>query len=382
MNITAPLSLLGGLSPQQFMQGHWGRKPLLIRQAMNNFKPLLPRAALFALAAQDDVESRLIVQRAENWHLRHGPLTRRALPALAQPHWTLLVQGLDLHVPAAHALLQQFCFLPHVRLDDLMVSYASDGGGVGAHYDSYDVFLLQAQGRRRWRIGRPRRFELRDDVPLKVLKNFQAEQEFVLDAGDMLYLPPNWAHEGVAEGGDCMTYSIGFRAPNQAELAHELLQRMGDHGGDKARLYQDAGSPASEAPGELPMELLAFAQTAVDAACAAPDALLLALGEYLTEPKAQVVFEAAGEDADAVDLKNMGSGQTLALHPATRMVWHGKHLFINGESLQAKGRDLRLMQQLANARHVDAKDLQTASGEALQAFAQWLQDGWLRLEFR
>src|SRR5687767_9412173 len=223
MQIAQPLSLLGGLSPRQFMKRHWQRKPLLVRGAVPGLPPVADRNALFALAGRDDVESRLVEKHDDGrWSLRRGPFARRALPPLARPRWTLLVQGVDLHLDAAHELLQRFRFVPEARLDDLMVSYASDAGGVGPHFDSYDVFLLQAQGRRRWRIGAQKDLTLRDDVPLKILRHFEPEFDYVLEPGDMLYLPPGYAHDGVAQG-ECQTYSIGFRAPARGELAQELL---------------------------------------------------------------------------------------------------------------------------------------------------------------
>ena len=166
IDITQGLPLLGGLSPAQFMKRHWQKKPLLIRQAVPNLQPLLDRSALFDLAGEEAVESRLIAQTNMGWKLRSGPFARRALPPVKQPGWTLLVQGVDQHVDSVHALLSQFRFAPDARLDDLMVSYASDGGGVGPHFDSYDVFLLQAQGRRRWRIGRQKDLSRVEGAPL------------------------------------------------------------------------------------------------------------------------------------------------------------------------------------------------------------------------
>ncbi len=169
-----PLALLGGLTPQQFMRRHWQKKPLLIRQAIPGFAPLLDRSALFDMAAQEGVESRLIVQQpGQGWSLKHGPLNRRGLPPLRQPGWTVLVQGVDLHLDPLHQLMQQFRFVPDARLDDLMISWASEGGGVGPHFDSYDVFLLQASGRRHWRIGRQKDLTLQEDVPLKILQHFE-----------------------------------------------------------------------------------------------------------------------------------------------------------------------------------------------------------------
>ena len=203
MNISEPLGLLGGLSPQLFMKRHWQKKPLLIRQALPGFKPLLSRPELFSLAGLDEVQSRLVTRPGakEAWKLQNGPFSRKALPGLKTPQWTLLVQSVDLKVAAVQALRDQFRFVPDARLDDVMISYASYGGGVGPHFDSYDVFLLQAQGQRRWRIGKPKNLKLRDDVPLKILSRFEPEQEWVLEPGDMLYLPPRYAHEGVAVGG-------------------------------------------------------------------------------------------------------------------------------------------------------------------------------------
>ncbi len=214
MDITHKLTLLGGLSPRQFMRRHWHKAPLVVRQAMPGLAPLLTRSELFELASRDEVESRLIARKGDGWRMRRGPLARRALPPLGRAGWTVLVQGVDLHSQAVHELLQQFRFVPDARVDDLMISYASDGGGVGPHFDSYDVFLLQVEGRRRWQIGRLTDPELLPDLPLKVLSRFEPEEEYLLEPGDMLYLPPRWAHDGVAVG-ECMTCSIGFRAPRR-----------------------------------------------------------------------------------------------------------------------------------------------------------------------
>lgn len=195
MDVTRPTPLLGGLSAEQFMRRHWQKKPLLVRQALRGVQPPLSRTQLFDLAGRDGVESRLIVQdtnRPKGWTLRHGPLPRRALPPIKQTNWTLLVQGLDLHVPAAYEMLSRFRFVPEARLDDLMISYATEGGGVGPHLDSYDVFLIQVHGRRRWSFGRCPDDSLVEGVPLKILRHFEPEHEAVLEPGDLLYLPPRW----------------------------------------------------------------------------------------------------------------------------------------------------------------------------------------------
>lgn len=370
--IDAPTPLLGGLSPRAFMRRHWQRKPLLIRQALPDVQPPVTRAALFSLAASEAVESRLIVRGSdahEGWRLRHGPLPRRALPPLAQPGWTLLVHGLDLHVPQARALLERFRFVPEARLDDVMLSWASDGGGVGAHVDSYDVFLLQVQGRRRWRVGAVRDATLQPGLPLKVLAQFEARHEWLLEPGDMLYLPPGWGHEGVAEG-ECMTASIGLRAPARAELAREVLGRLLDaEAPGPPVLYRDRGQPATTAPGRIPPALQSFAADAVARALREPRALQAALGEALSEPKPRVVFESRA--AAALD-------GALALDPRTRMMYDDAHVFVNGESWRAGGRDAKLMRRLADARALSARQVARASDGARQQLCQWLEDGWLQ----
>lgn len=360
-----PLTLLGGLTPATFMKRHWQKKPLLIRQAIPGFVPPLDRRALFQLAADEAVESRLVAQGARGWQLSHGPFA--SLPPIKRAQWTLLVQGLDLHDDAAHALMQRFRFVPDARLDDLMVSWASDGGGVGPHFDSYDVFLLQATGRRRWRIGRQRDLSLRDDVPLKMLSHFESEQEWVLEPGDMLYLPPRWAHDGVAEGGDCMTCSIGFRSPQRGGLAGELVQRLADEYEDVA-LYRDPAQPASAAPAAVPEALAGFAAEALQRLVADRSLLDCVLGEVLTEPKPRVWFD------EAVSPWTVGA---VRLDRRTRMLYDRRHVFINGESLRAGGADARLMRSLADNRVLDAARVGRASADAQELLAQWHAAGWL-----
>ena len=371
MDISLASPLLGGLTPQLFMRRHWQKKPLLVRQAVPGGVALVDRAQLFALASHDEVESRLIAQRAGRWTLRHGPLARRAIPPLKQANWTLLVQGLDLHLPSARALLDRFRFVPDARLDDVMLSFATDGGGVGPHVDSYDVFLLQAQGRRRWRIGPVKQPELVPDVPLKILANFEAEQEWLLEPGDMLYLPPGWAHDGVAEG-ECMTCSIGFRAAGRDELGREVLQRLLDGADVEQRgpLYRDPQLAATDAPGRIPDALQAFAEVAVARLLADPKALACALGEVLSEPKRGVWF-----DASEVPKPKAGG---VRLDQRTRVLYDDAHVFINGESFRAAGRDARLMRRLADRRALDAAEVDALSAGARELLADWLAAGWVQ----
>jgi 50S ribosomal protein L16 3-hydroxylase len=369
MDVATALPLLGGLTPASFMRRHWQKKPLLVRQAWPGVQPPLGRAALFGLAGRDDVESRLVQRKGARWHVRPGPLPRRALPAASMPGWTLLVQGLDLHLATAREMLSQFRFAPDARLDDLMMSWASDGGGVGPHLDSYDVFLLQVHGRRRWRVGRVADAAWQEGQPLKILQNFEPEHDWVLEPGDMLYLPPRWGHDGVAVDGDCMTCSVGFRAPAAVPLAAELLQRVADDAAEEAStLYRDPAQPATATPGAVPAALQAFARAAVERLVARPGEIERALGEVFSEPKPQVWFEAGAG-------RSPGAG--VALAAATRMLYDVRHVFINGESFRAGGRDARLMRRLADERRLPGADCERLSAAARDLLGEWHQHGWL-----
>jgi 50S ribosomal protein L16 3-hydroxylase len=398
--LAQPLSLLGGLTPEAFMHRHWHKRPLLVRQALPGLKPPVSRADVFRLVAQEDVESRLIQRDGKGprarWTLQPGPLPRRALPPLQQPGWTVLVQGLNLHVPAADELLSRFRFIPQARLDDLMVSWASEGGGVGPHFDSYDVFLIQVQGQRRWRIGRMDDAKLRANVPVKLIANFRYEQEWVLEPGDMLYLPPGWAHDGDAVGGECMTCSVGFRSATQGELVRESLLRLADAVGDALQdetaqasagpagvreglraLYTDPKQAPTQQPGRVPATLQQFAQRSVMAALRAEGALDRALGEYLSEPKPQVYFHAADPAVFEHSVQE-ALAHGVRLDARSCMLYDEAHVYLNGESWHVAGRDAQMLQRLADGRALPANALRGASAGLRRQLLQWLEDGWLQ----
>jgi 50S ribosomal protein L16 3-hydroxylase len=362
------LPLLGGLTPREFMRRHWQRRPLLVRSAIMGTVRPLSRSELFALAARDDVESRLVrVRNRREWSLTEGPIARSTLPPLRQSGWTLLVQGVDLHHDTARSLLEQFRFLPDARLDDLMISWASDGGGVGPHVDSYDVFLLQVSGKRRWRIARRYDAALDERAPLKMLRRFAPEHEFLLEPGDLLYLPPGWAHEGVAIGGDCMTCSVGMRAPQRGALAAELAQRLAETYDDPA-LYRDAGQPATASPAAIPAALARFAADAMRRLAARPAAVGRALGEVLSEPKPHVWF---------TKRSTRWRNGAVELDRRTRMLYDSRHVFINGESVPLRNADAALLRRLADERALDARAVRSASSFARELLAAWLAAGWL-----
>ena len=373
MNTGLATPLLGGLSPQLFMRRHWQKKPLRVRGAIDPGGFAIERETLFELASRDDVRSRLVVREGTGWRLRHGPIARRSLPALRRPGWTLLVQALDRHLPAMHELLARFRFVPQARLDDVMVSYASDQGGVGPHFDSYDVFLVQVHGRRRWRIGRLREPQLQPDVPLKILTNFVAEEEWVLDPGDLLYLPPRWAHDGVALG-ECITASIGFRAPQRASLARALMQQMLEAQPPESTgaepVYRDPRQAATDRPGQIPEALTAFAHESLQAMLGHPRELACALGELLSEPDPEAGF------APAVEPPATRGGVVLAR--SSRMLYDRRHVFINGESFLAGGRDAVLMRRLADRARLTQREVESLSPAARGLLEQWQDDGWLQ----
>jgi len=359
------------------MRKYWQRRPLLVRSALEDFSPPIGAQALFELARRDDVESRLVTS-FDGWDLRRGPIARHRLPPRGKRGWTLLVQGVDLHDDRAAALLARFRFVADARLDDLMVSYASDGGGVGPHIDDYDVFLLQAQGQRRWRIGNGDRNDVFPELPLKVLRRFEPEHEWLLGPGDLLYLPPGLAHEGTAVGGSCLTCSIGFRAPTWRELLEPWFDTTSARPAF-ARRYTDPGVAPTSKPARVP-------GTFIDAALAAllqarptradARAMLLTL---LTEPKAGVVFERSRRPLAASELRVRARRRGLRLDRRTRMLYSGASLAINGELLDGAGKELALMFVLADQRELTPQQT-TALGAAWWGqLGGWHAAGWLHL---
>ena len=371
------LTHLGPHPVGRFMREIWQRRPLLIRRAIDRFTAPVTRRQLFALAARDDVESRCVSAFGGHWRLSHGPFDARALPGPARRRWTLLVQGLDLHLPAAHALLQRFRFVGDARLDDLMASYATDGGGVGPHVDSYDVFLLQAQGRRRWRIGRQPDLSLRPGLPLAILADFRPRHEWVLEPGDLLYLPPGVAHEGVALG-ECITLSVGFRAPAWQELVEPwFMQLAGRH--RLAGRVTDKGAAPTRHPGALPASLIDQAWQRLSRSRPRRSDAIEMLLAHLSEPKPQVCFARPPRPRSAAHFAAAAAAGRLHLlaDARTRCLYRGRRFAINGEVVAPERFDRRLA-ALADARRLAAGDLRTAPPALLSLLHEWYVAGWLR----
>jgi len=247
-------TLLAGHDARSFLRRHWQKHPLLARRALPQYENMMTREELFALSMRDDIPSRLVVRHGRRWEVAHGPFSRRTLAQLPGRGWTLLVQGVNQVLPRAQALLLEFAFIPYARLDDVMVSYAPPGGGVGPHFDSYDVFLLQIAGARRWRVSRQRDLELVAGAPLKLLRRFRAGHAWTLAPGDMLYLPPHVAHDGIAVG-ECLTASIGFRAPAAQELAARFLEYLQERLALHAQ-YRDPGLRPAVHPAQIGEDML------------------------------------------------------------------------------------------------------------------------------
>ena len=379
-----PTPLLGGLTPSQFMRRYWQKKPLLIRGAIPNVAAPLTRDALFELAASDDAEARLISRTRGRWRLEHGPFEADALPSVKRREWTLLVQGVDLHNDHARAVLDRFRFVPDARLDDLMISYATDGGGVGPHFDSYDVFLLQVQGQRRWRISAQRDLTLQPELPLKVLQHFEPEQEWVLEPGDMLYLPPHIAHDGVAVG-ECMTCSIGFRAPSANELLGQFLYYLAERS-DMARsaagerLYRDPGQDATAHPAKLPARLVEELGAILARVRWTERDLVSFLGSYLSEPKSHVVFDAPDRPFSEAAFVRRAQASGLRLDNKTALLYGERTYFINGEE-SALPRSRKWLFELADARRIEGKRFVTLSPDPSMTalLHEWYLAGWVRV---
>lgn len=341
-------TLLGGMSPQRFFREYWHKKPLLVRNAVPHLDRVLDGQGLLQLACREEAESRMVRQTRDNWQVRHGPFEPDELATLPKRNWSVLVSGVNMLIPEGDALLNAFSFAPYARLDDLMVSYAPPGGGVGPHFDSYDVFLIQGLGRRRWEISGQDDLELIDNCPLRILKRFRVDQSWELEPGDLLYLPPKYAHNGVALT-DCMTWSIGFRAPTAQEMATEFLVYLQDtlclDG-----IYADPDLTYSRQAGRIPPAMLRGLKDMIGKIRWTDADMEDFIGRYLSEPKPQVFFEPPARPAGHATFHRRLLAKGARLDARSRMLYQGHAFYMNGERLEAD-RDLASsLRQLADQR--------------------------------
>ncbi len=366
---------LGSLPVDQFLRRHWQKRPLLVRDALPQCAGLVRPKMLFALAARDDLESRLVQRDRKSWRVRHGPFTHRELGRLPASGWTLLVQGVDRVLPAARELLERFRFVPHARLDDVMVSYAPPGGGVGPHFDSYDVFLLQLQGARRWRVSPQRDLSLVKNAPLRILRRFRASQEWLVHPGDLLYLPPRYAHDGIAIT-ECVTCSIGFRAPGAQELGTSFLdflqERLKLNG-----IYEDPDLRPQRHPAQIGDAMAGKLGRLLEGVRWSKADVERFLGCYLTEPKPNVVFPRPRRPLGPAAFERHAARDGVRLALPTRMLFRHGVFFINGEACPARARAAPALRRLADEGRLPPG--QTRGRESARWLYQWYRAGYLEL---
>ena len=369
--------LLGNRAVSAFLGSYWHKKALLVPSAMPEFRSIVTRKALFALAARDEVQSRLVRRVGGRYMLDNGPFRIAELTRMPPRNWTLLVQGVNLHDDSADALLRRFAFIPYARLDDVMVSYAVPGGGVGPHVDSYDVFLLQGMGKRRWRYGRQRDLALRDDVPLRILRRFSPRHDAVLAPGDMLYLPPNCAHDGVAID-ECMTYSIGFRAPRYQELAEAFVDHLRDSI-DLPGRYADPDRRASRAAGRIDAALQHRVVRVLAKIRWEDSDVERFLGRFLTEPKADVVF-GPGPRYSREAFRRAIARSGLRLDRRTQLLYDEARCYVNGDDVPLPATGRAVVQRLADRRKLSGEECIELPPEVVDLFHDWHRHGFLANE--
>jgi 50S ribosomal protein L16 3-hydroxylase len=366
-------TLLGGLSVNEFLRDYWQKKPLLIRKAMPDFTGLLKPEELIGLACTEDVQARLVTQDRGQFDLCHSPFERKDFNGFGKKKWTVLVQGVNHHLPEATALLKHFDFIPHTRLDDLMVSYAPKGGGVGPHFDSYDVFLLQGLGHRRWQISTQADRTLIEGAPLRILSDFKIEQEWILEAGDMLYLPPHCAHNGIAED-DCMTYSIGFRTPAYQELGEQFLVYLQDRINIDG-MYADPDLKTQKHPSKISKDMIAQVEGAIEKIRWDREDIANFLGCYLSEPKPHIFFDAPERALSTTKFGQRAQQRGISLDLRSQMLSHKGWIFMNGEAYAATGATFETLRTLADQRTLPGSA--TLSAECLDLLYEWYLDGYL-----
>ncbi|MBH3361585.1 ribosomal protein uL16 3-hydroxylase [Pseudomonas sp. URMO17WK12:I11] len=383
MNPDTPLQLLGGITAREFMRDYWQKKPLLVRQAFPDFISPIDPDELAGLALEDEVESRIVLEHgAHPWEMRRGPFNEDTFAELPEKDWTLLVQAVDQFVPEVAELLENFRFLPSWRIDDVMISFATPGGSVGPHFDNYDVFLLQGHGQRNWKIGQMCDSDsaLLEHSDLRILADFEQSDEWTLEPGDMLYLPPRLAHYGVAVD-DCLTYSVGFRAPSAAEVLTHFTDFLSQFLPDEER-YSDADAQPVSDPHQIQHDALDRLKALLDKHMGDKDLLLTWFGQFMTEPRypEQIV----GEELSEQELLNaLQQGAILIRNPSARMAWSEFDsdllLFASGRScpLPGKLRDLLKLVCAADALHSENLGQWLQDEDALMLIQQLVKQGSL-----
>ncbi|ARS51633.1 cupin domain-containing protein [Kushneria konosiri] len=365
---------LGGMSAETFLRDYWQKKPLLIRGAFPDFQSPLEPDELAGLACEDNVEARLVELEGPDkaWQVSHGPFDDETFSRLGRRDWSLLVQAVDHYVPDVAELLEHFTFIPRWRLDDIMASFAPPGGNVGAHVDNYDVFLLQASGQRRWQLGdvMPDDAPIIDGIDLRILADFQVtnDQDWVLEPGDMLYLPPRVAHHGISQSEDCMTFSVGFRAPSMDEMVTSWADYLGEQLEESSR-YQDPDLEASDDSALINDVTLTRVRKQMLAALDNPEQMAQWFGRIMTQVKYpdQLMPPMTPASEDTVT-RALEEGDLLEPSPGSRLAWHPQEeratLFVDGDGHECSS---ALARRLTGARLLDQEILSLEGAGALLA---------------
>jgi 50S ribosomal protein L16 3-hydroxylase len=347
--------ILGKISIDVFLKKYWQKKPLLIRDAIKNFKSPITEKDLFRIAQNENAISRLIEFKRGIWQVKYGPFKKSGLPKKINTSWTILVQNINHHVPFAESFLNLFKFIPYARLDDLMVSFATKKGSVGPHFDSYDVFLFQAKGEREWKISEQKKFSLDKKSAIKIITNFKAKNTWVLKPGDLLYLPPNVGHWGISQSNDCLTYSIGFRAPGTFEIQSKFLDFIQDNLITiKNDLYKDPNLNLQKNPAEINSNMMKKIHHIINRLRWNTNSINTFIGQLLTEPIEGAIFETSKSMTLEIFKKDLVR-KPLKLNPKTRMLFIKNNFYINGEIIETDKKSIMYLKQLANDREVSIK---------------------------
>ncbi|MCF7220238.1 cupin domain-containing protein [Lysobacter sp. TLK-CK17T] len=359
------------MAPVDFLRDYWQKRPLLIRNAFPDFVSPIQPEDLAGLACEELALSRIVShdRAGDRWQLRSGPFREDEFPGMPHQDWTLLVQDVDKWDADVASLLDHFDFLPRWRIDDIMVSFAAPGGSVGAHVDQYDVFLLQAQGHRRWQIdasaalgrGEPP-LDFRNDTELKLLREFSPTHDWVLGPGDMLYLPPGVPHHGVAEDA-CLTFSVGMRAPSAAELLGDFVDTLAADA-DESQRYRDPDLAPPADPAEIDTAAMNRAVEALNMLrMNDPERLGDWFGRFITLYRSAGEVMAGGPEYSRIEVEwDLEQGAVLDRHPWSRMAWRrarrGARLYVNGQAHALSSRDAA---RIANQRSLDGQDYRALS---------------------
>ena len=352
MRLNRKTHILGKTSVNDFLKNYWQKKPLLIKNAIPNFVSPITESDLFIIAQNEEAVSRLIEHKQGIWQVKYGPFKKSDLPKKTNIPWTILVQNINHYFPFAESFLNLFKFIPYARLDDLMISYATKKGSVGPHFDSYDVFLFQAQGTREWKISDQKKFTLDKQSSIKIITNFKSKNSWVLKPGDMLYLPPNIGHWGISQSDDCVTYSIGFRAPGTFEIQSKFLDFIQDHLiTNENEIYKDPNLTPQKNPAEISSNMTKEMRNIVDRLRWDKSSINHFIGQLLSEPIENSIFETR----KPLSLKAFEKSivhKTLRLNSKTRMLFIKNNFYINGEFIKIDKKYTSFLKQLANDREI------------------------------